>query len=99
VCFSYMNRAIGQSNASDTLALPPAPASAGLAKAGELADAGPCGERLDFGNFAQNLKVHRRSVSKSYGSVNGAGTTATQMEGFPRSQGPGRQRDAAQDSS
>src|SRR2546422_4606718 len=33
-------------------------------QAGEFANAGPCGERLDVRNLAQNLEFHPRIVSK-----------------------------------
>ena len=41
-----------------------------LAQAGEFANARSSGERLDFGNVAQNLELHHQIVSKPCASVN-----------------------------
>jgi hypothetical protein len=65
-----MNRAIGQPHASNPLAFAPAAPSVGFTQAGDFANAGPCREGLDAGNFAQNLETHREIVSSSVDTVN-----------------------------
>jgi hypothetical protein len=75
--FGEMQRAIGQSNASDPFALSPPTASIDPPKPGKFPDARPSCECLDFGNFVHNLEVHQWSVSKPSDCVNGAsGSTA-----------------------
>jgi hypothetical protein len=60
----------------DSLAFAPATASIGSSQSSDFTDGGPCGERLDLRNVAQNLEVHRPIVSKLCDIVNVAAAAA-----------------------
>jgi hypothetical protein len=64
VYFSQMDRAIGQSNTSGSLAFAPATTPIDSSQPGNLADSRPCSERLDVRNLAQNLESHQQIVSR-----------------------------------
>ncbi len=70
-----MDSAIRQPHAGDSLAFAPAAGPLDSSQAGDFANSRPRGEGLNVGYFALNLEVHRRIVSSSCDTVNGAGPT------------------------
>jgi hypothetical protein len=60
--FSQTELAIGQSNAADPLAFTPATGAICPAKPGDLTNAGPDSDRLNFGDLAQNPETHPEIV-------------------------------------
>jgi hypothetical protein len=100
--FGNMDGAIGSPDASGPLAFAPTAMAVDPPQARDPADRGTCGESLDGGNFANNLKLHPSSVSISGHTVNGRGLTlldeARLLEGASAEDSPHATRAASRSS-